>query len=188
VSVGALLQQTAARIRNIFSLGEFQKRYPDGTVQVKTVFSRVIEKKEAFPYGFKAKAKKGTVFVVCQGGNLDGFEVLPVVAYDGGPELEAGDAALYTGSGGWVTAREDGSVELSGKEYGGIIKVRELQDQLAKLTARVDGIMAALENAAPGFQDGGAAYKAGIVSALNALTGKEDFSDIASEAVFHGAG
>jgi phage gp45-like len=109
------IKQLAARIRNLFSLGEFQKRYSDGTIQVQTVFGRVVEKKEAFPYGFKARAKKGKVMVLCRGGNFDGFEVLPVLDYEGGPELEEGDAALYTESGGWIVCRADGQVELNGK-------------------------------------------------------------------------
>jgi uncharacterized Zn-binding protein involved in type VI secretion len=109
------IKQLAARIRNIFSLGEFQKRYPDGNIQVKTIFGRVIEKREAFPYGFKARAKKGNVLVLCQGGNFDGFEVLPVLDYEGGPDLQEGDAALYTASGVWVICRDDGGVEIKGK-------------------------------------------------------------------------
>jgi phage gp45-like len=109
------IKQLAARLRNIFSVGEFQKRYADGNIQVKTVFSQVVEKKEAFPYGFKAKAKKGAVLVLCQGGNYDGFELLPVLDYEGGPELEEGDAALYTESGGWVIVREKGGIEVEAK-------------------------------------------------------------------------
>jgi phage gp45-like len=182
------IKQLAARMRNLFSLGEFQKRYADGTVQVKTIFGRVIEKKEAFPYGFKSKAEKGNVLVLCQGGNFDGFEILPVLGYDGGPELEEGDAALYTESGGWIVARQNGTVELFGNDSGGIIKVQELQEQLAKLTARLDGVMAALQDAPTTPQDGGSSYKAGIVSALSALVDKEDFSNIASEKVLHGTG
>jgi phage gp45-like len=182
------IKQLAARIRNLFSLGEFQKRYPGGTIQVKTVFGRVIEKREAFPYGFKAKAKKGDVLVFCQGGNFDGFEILPVLDRGDGPELEEGDAALYTESGGRVIARNNGTVELFGNDYGGVVKVRELRQQLAKLSARLDGVIDALKNSSTAAQDGGAAYKAGIAAALNALTDKEDFSAVASEAVFHGSG
>jgi phage gp45-like len=182
------IKQLAARIRNLFSLGEFQKRYPDGRIQVKTVFGRVVEKKEAFPYGFKAKAGKGNVLVFCQGGNFDGFEILPVLDGGGGPDLEEGDAALYTESGGRVIARNSGTVELSGTDYGGVVKEQELRDQLAKLSARLDGVMNALKNSPTAAQDGGAAYKAGVVTALNALADKEDFSHIASDKVLHGSG
>jgi len=56
------------------------------------------------------------------------------------------------------------------------------------MTSRIDGIINSLKNAPTGNSDGGAAYKAGIVSALNALGNKENFANIASEKVFHGTG
>ena len=179
--------QLAAKIKNIFSLGKLGKRYDDNRIQAETVYSRVVEKKEAFPYGFKAKAREGTVFVLCQGGSFDSVEVLPVIDYDGGPKLDPGDTALYTKNGGWIIARDDGSIELYGKDSGGVVKVRELQNQLAVVTARIDGIINALSNSPTGSQDGGAAYKTAIVGVLLAL-GKEDFSNIASDKVFHGTG
>ena len=185
-----LLKQLSARVRNLFSLGIFQKRYDDGRINVKTVSGRILEKKEAFPYGFCAKAKKGKVFVLCQGGNFDGFEIMPLVADDDvePPELKEGDAALYTESGGWIIAREDGTVELFGKEEGGVVKAKELEIQLNKLSKRVDGIIDALKNAVTGAQDGGAAYKAQIVALLATLIDKEDFSSLESEKVLHGTG
>jgi phage gp45-like len=94
------IRELAAKIHNLFSTGEFQNRYDeDGRVQVATHTGRVLEKTEAFPYGFTAKAKSGRVLVFCQGGNYNGFEILPVLKADdvAAPELEAGDAALYTG-------------------------------------------------------------------------------------------
>jgi phage gp45-like len=183
-------KQLAAKIRNLFSIGDFQKRYGDGKLQIKTLAGRVMEKKEAFPYGFYAKAKKGKVFVLCPGGNLDGFEILPVIAGSdiAPPELEEGDVALYTESGGWIVARETGTVELFGKDLGGVIKGAELKNQLNKLTARVDGIMDALKNSATAAQDGGATYKAQIVASLLTLIDKEDFSDLESDKVLHGTG
>jgi phage gp45-like len=182
------LKQLAARLRNIFSPGEFQKRYPDGKIQIKTVFGHVVERKEAFPYGFKAKAAGGTAFVLCQGGNFDGLELLPVIDYDGGPDLQEGDAALYAGSGGWVICRNGGTVELFGTGYGGLVKVQELQAQLAKLTARLDGVILALQNSPTAALDGGASYKAAVAAALALLADKENFSAIASDKVFHGNG
>jgi phage gp45-like len=109
------IREFAAKIRNLFSTGEFQKRYgEDGRVQVMTHTERVLEKTEAFPYGFYAKAKSGRVLVFCQGGNYNNFEILPVLKADGvaAPELDAGDAALYTGEGGCVIVREAGGVEV----------------------------------------------------------------------------
>ena len=57
-----------------------------------------------------------------------------------------------------------------------------------KLTNRVDTIIKALSQSATGSQDGGAAYKAGIVAILNTITQKEDFSKIESKKVYHGNG
>ena len=184
------IRELGAKLRNLFAIGELQERYDDGRIQVKTHNNKVVEKKEAFPYGFFAKAKSGTAFVFCQGGNLDGFEVFPVQPGDDitPPELEEGDAALYTQSGGWVIARENGTVELFGAGAGGVVKAAELKTQLGKLAARVDGIIDALSNSQTAAQDGGAAYKAQVAAALAALADKEDFSDIESEKVLHGTG
>ena len=184
----SLLDDLSVRIRNLFTVGDFKHRYDDGRIQAVTDGSEVFEKQEAHPYGFKAKAREGTVFVLCQGGNFDSFELLPVIDYDGGPPLNDNDVALYTASGGWIICREDGTVELFGKDLGGIIKVNELKNQLVKLTARVDGIMNALKNSPTAPNDGGSTYKGAIVTALNSLTNKEDFSSIASDKVFHGSG
>jgi phage gp45-like len=181
--------QLAARIRNLFAVGVMIKRYDDdGRIQVETETTRVEEKKESHPYGFKALAAKGTVFVLCRGGNLDGLEFLPVIDAEGGPDLEPGDTAVYTASGAWIIARESGALELYGTDEGGLVRQQELKTQLAKMTGRIDGIMNALKSAPTGTQDGGAAYKAGIAAALNALGNKENFSDIASGKVFHGTG
>ena len=46
----------------------------------------------------------------------------------------------------------------------------------------------ALKTAPTAAQDGGAAFKGGIVGALSALTQKEDFSNIESDKVKHGTG
>jgi phage gp45-like len=187
---GNILKQLGAKIRNLFSVADFQKRYDDGKLQVKTLSGRVLEKKEAFPYGFAAKAKDGRVLVFCQGGDFNGFEILPLIAGDKvkPPELEEGDAALYTESGGWIVVREKGEVELFGTDAGGVVKAGELKTQLDKLTARVDGIIDALNNSPTAAQDGGSTYKAAVVAALALLINKEDFSNLESEKVLHGTG
>jgi hypothetical protein len=59
ISGTSFLRELGAKLRNLFVSGEFQKRYDDGRIQVKTHNNRVAEKKEAFPYGFYAKAKNG---------------------------------------------------------------------------------------------------------------------------------
>jgi phage gp45-like len=111
-------REFASKIRNLFSTGELQKRYDDdGRVQVMTHTERVLEKPEAFPYGFYAKAKSGRALVFCQGGNYNDFEILPVLKADDidAPELEEGDAALYTGDGAQIIVREAGGVEVYAK-------------------------------------------------------------------------
>jgi phage gp45-like len=185
------IKELAAKLRNVFSLGEYQKRYDDdGRIQVKTHNGKVLEKAEAFPYGFYAKAAGGKTLVLCQGGNFDSFEILSVLKADDVtlPELEEGDTALYTKSGGWIAVRENGAVELFGKDLGGVIKADELKTQLDKLTARVDGVIDALKNSATAAQDGGATYKTQIVASLLTLVNKEDFSKLRSDKVFHGTG
>jgi phage gp45-like len=121
------IKELGAKLRNLFVIGEFQKRYDDGKIQVKTHNNRVVEKKEAFPYGFIAKSKSGKAFVFCQGGNFDGFEIFPVQPGDKiePPELEDGDTALYTGEGSWIVLREAGGIEINAKASGDILIISE---------------------------------------------------------------
>jgi len=121
------IRELGARLRNLFVVGDFQKRYADNKIQIKTHDDMVVEKKEAFPYGFYAKAKNGKAFLFCQGGDLDGFEIFPVQPGEGvtPPELEEGDAALYTGEGSRIVLREAGGVEINAKASGNITVVGE---------------------------------------------------------------
>ena len=117
------IKELAAKIRNLCCLSDFQKRYDDDDrIQVKTHNGKVLEKNEAFPYGFYAKAKSGKAIVFCQGGNFDHFEILPVLR-DGPvfrPKLEDGDAALYTGEGSYIVLRENGDWELYTRKKGSV--------------------------------------------------------------------
>ena len=187
---GMIIKQLSAKIRNLISPAGFQKRYDDGRLQIQTFAGRVLEQKERFPYGFIAKAKNGKALVFCPGGDFNSFIIMPLAADDSvnPPELEEGDAALYTGSGGRIITRENGTVELYGTDAGGVVKAAELKSQLDKLSARVDGIIDALKNSQTAVQDGGAAYKAQIAAALALLADKEDFSNLESEKVLHGTG
>lgn len=80
---------------------------------------------------------------------------------------------------------ENGKIEINGGDNGGMCNTPELKTQLDKLTARVDGIIDALTNGTTGTQDGGAAYKASVVAALQALTDKENFNDIEDSKITH---
>ena len=110
------LKTILSMIKNLFTTAEFQKRYSNDQVQIKTAYNKVVEGKEAFPYGFRAKAKSGKSFIFCQGGNYDAFEIMPITDSDvkNAPALQDGDSALYSDSGGWVVCRSDGTVEING--------------------------------------------------------------------------
>lgn len=184
-----IIGDIVAKIRNIFQPAELTKRNGDGTLQITTAYGRIIDKvAPAYPYGFAAKAEKGTLTILCAGGNLDAVRVLPVEDSENAPELKDGDSAIYTSGGSLVVCRKDGTVELNGTQNGGVIVASELKNQLAKLTARVDAVYNALKNSPTAAQDGGAAYKGAISTALAAVTQKEDFSKIESEKVKHGTG
>ena len=112
-----------AKIRNLFCLSDFQKRYDDDDrIQVKTHNGKVLEKNEAFPYGFYAKAKAGKALVFCQGGNFDNFEILPVLKDTPvfRPALKDGDVAVYTGEGSYIVLREKGGLEIYTRKKGDI--------------------------------------------------------------------
>lgn len=80
------------------------------------------------------------------------------------------------------------SIQLRGDQYGGLIKIEELVKQLDKLTARVDGIIDAINNGAPaaGSADGGTALQTTIKAGLALLIDKENFNDIENKKVKHG--
>ena len=80
------------------------------------------------------------------------------------------------------------SVQLRGEQFGGLIKIEELVSQLGKLTARVDGIIDAINNGVPaaGSGDGGTALLNTIKVGLNLIVDKEDFNNMENENVKHG--
>jgi len=131
------------------------------------------------------------VIVLCQGGNFDAFEILPIITADDvtPPALEEGDTAIYTKDGGFVICRNNGTVELFGKNNGGIIKVQELQAQLAKNNQILTALLGIIRGAPIPESGGGApsSFQAGLAAASGALQ-IGDFSNIASDKVFHGTG
>lgn len=78
------------------------------------------------------------------------------------------------------------SIALRGDQYGGLIQVNELVDQLGKLTARVDGIIDAINNGVPVPQDGGLALQTTIKTGLALLVDKENFNNLENNNVKHG--
>ena len=181
------LRELYAKIRNIFNFGVLKSR-DDKTATVETEFCRTIETEEMFPYGFFAKAKEGKAVVLSQGGNAGSYVLLPICSTDGAPELKDGDAVLWSKDGGFVIVRADKTIELNGTDFGGLIKIEELKKELAKMTARIDGIINAVKTAAVSPQDGGATFKANMVASLETLVNKENFSQIENKKVQHGQG
>ena len=70
-------------------------------------------------------------------------------------------------------------------KLNGLVKEAELRSQLAKLSARVDAIISAIQNSAVAAADGGATFKANMIGYLEAITSKEDFSNIANTKLKH---
>jgi phage gp45-like len=185
------MKEMAAKLRNLFCLSDFQRRYEDGKIQTKTSNGKVLEKHEAFPYGFCSKAKSGKVLVLCQGGNLDSFELLPVVTSDEVPlpALAEGDVALYTQAGGFVICRNKGDLELNGTDKGGLVKVQELQRQLNKNNQLLQTLLAVVRGTPISEAGNGSpsALQAALATALGSAE-VGDFSNLASHKVFHGTG
>lgn len=76
-------------------------------------------------------------------------------------------------------------VKFNDGENGGLAITPGLVSNLGKLTARVDGIINAITNAAVTAGDGGAVLKTNIVTALSALSDKEDFTAIENTKIVH---
>ena len=78
------------------------------------------------------------------------------------------------------------TIQIRGDQYGGLIKIEELITNLDRLTARVDGIIDAIEMGVPIAQDGGVGYQTTMKAILATLINKEDFSNMENDEVTHG--
>lgn len=78
------------------------------------------------------------------------------------------------------------TIQLRGDQYGGLIKIEELKTNLDKLTARVDGIIDAINNGVAIPQDGGVGLQNTIKASLSTLIDKEDFTGIENDLIKHG--
>jgi hypothetical protein len=76
--------------------------------------------------------------------------------------------------------------EFNGGSLGGMVDAGELKTQLEKLTARVDGIIDAINNGIPVAQDGGAALQTSIKASLALIVDKENFESLENENIKHG--
>lgn len=181
------LSDIYARLRNILNIASFKKR-EDKTVTVESDFSRTIEAEEFFPYGFFAKAKKGRAVILNQGGNAGSYILLPVSSIEGVPDLNDGDAVLWSEDGGKVIVRADKTVELNGIDFGGLIKIQELKKELEKTNTFLKAFVNVLK--VPVTEPGNGSPSA-FQSTLNGVLSSlplADFSKIENEKVKHGQG
>lgn len=84
-----------------------------------------------------------------------------------------------------IMIEEVEEIIINGGEHGGLIKIKELKENLEKMSKRIDGIINAIKNSTNVAQDGGTSMKASMVAALNTLTDKENFSAIENEKIKH---
>lgn len=203
----SLFSHLASKIANIFTMSELLKRKDDGSVQLKTVYGRTIEKKELFPYGFKTKSKKGNIIVLTQGGNFNAAQILPVISDEYAPDLEDGDVAIYNEkvsvvlnedkiivkSGecqieceGEASIKAD-AIKINGDSFGGLIKIEELKKELEK-NNMILNIILNICGGAPINESGNGAPSSFQSALMSALMGKQvgDFNNIENDKVKHG--
>ncbi|WP_010664937.1 hypothetical protein [Marinilabilia salmonicolor] len=94
--------------------------------------------------------------------------------------LEGNEATAFL-----LYANDAELIEFNQGLNGGFANTPELKTQLEKLTARVDGIIDAINNGVPGSSDGGAALLTTIKTGLSSITDKEDFSEIEDSKITH---
>lgn len=88
--------------------------------------------------------------------------------------------------GATVEVKNDGTLELNGAQYGGLVKVEELRQGLSKVNAFLNGLRQALTSSPTLVEDGGATYKNAISLAISALQ-MPDWSQIESQKTKHGS-
>lgn len=77
------------------------------------------------------------------------------------------------------------SVSIWQGKNGGLCNVPELKKQLERMSKRIDTIIDAINNATPSPQDGGASLKSTMMTTLQTILQKEDFSEIEDERFKH---
>lgn len=205
----SILSSLYSKIANIFTISKFLNRKKDGTVQLKTAYNKTIEKKELFPYGFIAKAKKGNIIVLTSGGNFNAAKILPVVSDEYAPNIEDGDVAIYNEKVSVILNEETiiikaaecqieckdnillkaDKINLNGGDLGGLIKIEELKKELEKNNAILKIILNICSGAV--INEAGNGSPSTFQTTLKAaLAGQQvgNFNNIESDKVFHGSG
>ena len=181
-----LFSSLAKKIANIFTISKFTgTRKDDNTIQVQTSYDKTIEKKELFPYGFITKAREGQVIILCQGGNFDGAQILPIISTDKAPKIEEGDTAIYNEKVSIIITED--TIKLGGGDLGGLIKIEELKKELDKITQILQSIKTVIDSAQ--IPEPGNGSPSAFQTALKAaLSGKmmPDYSNIENTKITHG--
>lgn len=76
-------------------------------------------------------------------------------------------------------------ISINGGTLGGLVKINELKAQLVKVTARIDGIISAINAGVVTAGDGGAALLTKIKAGLASITNKESFDNIEDDKIKH---
>lgn len=186
--MSSVLSALAAHLRTIVSPGARITWRDGSTVQVTTRHGRVAEGAEQFPYGFAAKGNDGTVLVLFEGGDVRRPVIMPVSSSDGAPDLNDGDAALWSKNGGWVVVRSDGTTELAGKSYGGLIKIEALTQELQKNSTILQAILTVVSTPVNEPDTGNpSAFQTAFAASLAGQT-PGSWDAIENEKVLHGDG
>ncbi len=77
------------------------------------------------------------------------------------------------------------TISINGGALGGLVKINELKTQLVKVTARIDGIISAINAGVVTAGDGGSALLTKIKAGLAQITNKESFNNIEDDKIKH---
>lgn len=88
--------------------------------------------------------------------------------------------------GATVEVKNDGTLELNGSQYGGLVKVQDLLQELAKVNTFLNELRQALTSSPTLAEDGGATYKAAITTAISGLQ-LPTYNTIESQTTKHGS-
>ncbi len=114
------------RIQNIFVRGTFQSRSADGSITAQQLPGEVSSDiPNPQNYGFASKGVGGKTYTICNGGNRDASTVI-LHELAGAPTLADDEVAVWNNKGATVILKDDGTIELQGSAFGGLIKINDL--------------------------------------------------------------
>lgn len=180
------------RLRNLAQKIKLVQRKDDdaeGMVEIQTAYGRAYELRELKPYGLASKPESGNGLCLFIGGEVRSPVLLPLAeTKQNAPKLSPGEVALYSKNGNFVLLREDGSIEINGTDFGGLIKWSELEQQLTKINTLLQNFQQVLK--VPVNEPGNGSPSV-LQTALKAALGGSalpDYSNVESDAVQHGKG